>query len=355
MADDRKPDLLIIDAGCRGIDGSRGPPSFGEATGSNPAIVYLARKGRSAAGSEQAEPSACLEKPYRAEALFCAIRTAIAESAAESVAERPRPGFRGGQPERPGNARKLLGDCPALRDVAARITLYAKNDAPVLILGESGTGKELAAAAIHRASRRRMKRFLPVDCAAIPETLAESTLFGTVKGAYTDAKETRGAFESACGGTLFLDEIGELSLSTQAKFLRTLETSSGSRVGSIDTVAYDVRILSATNATLSGDRRRFRPELMHRIDTLVLRMPALRDHKGDIPVLTESFLAEFSPGKRLNGAALSKLMTWDWPGNVRELRNVVRRAGVLSGPRDEISPVDIEVDGAGKGWQASLF
>jgi len=348
MADEREPDLLIVDEDCRGIDGSRGPPADGKAPRPFHAVVYSAREGRgsSAAG---------LEKPYRAEALLSAIRAAMAGAAADSVAERPRSGLPREPTQRKAAERRLLGDCAALQDVAARIALYSMNDAPVLILGESGTGKELAAAAIHRASGRRLKRFLPVDCAAIPETLAESTLFGTVKGAYTDALETRGAFESACGGTLFLDEIGELSLSTQAKFLRALETSAGSRVGSIDTVQYDVRLLSATNATLSGDRRRFRPELMHRIDTLVLNMPALRDHKDDIPVLAESFLSEFSPGKRLSGSALSKLMRWDWPGNVRELRNVVRRAGVLSGARDEITPVDVELDGAAKGWQASLF
>lgn len=353
MADEREPDLLIIDEDCCGMDDPRGPPNSGGASRRYPAVLYSASADRPAAGQRRVSSAPRLDKPYRAEALLSAVRAAMAETAVDAVAERP--GQRCGPAARATAARRLLGDCPALREVAARIALYATNDAPVLILGESGTGKELAAAAIHRASGRRLKRFLPVDCAAIPETLAESTLFGTVQGAYTDARETKGAFESACGGTLFLDEIGELSLSTQAKFLRTLETGAGSRVGSIDTVAYDVRILSATNATLSGDRRRFRPELMHRIDTLVLTMPALRDHKGDIPALADSFLSEFNPGKRLNGASLSKLQGWDWPGNVRELRNVVRRAGVLSGERDDITPADVELDGAAKGWQASLF
>ena len=357
MADEREPDLLIIDEDCCGTDDPRGPPNSGGASRRYPAVIYSARGDRPAADPRRVSSAPRLDKPYRAEALLSAIRAAMAGmgsgTGADAVAERPA--RRDGPTARASADRRLLGDCAALREVAARIALYAMNDAPVLILGESGTGKELAAAAIHRASGRRLKRFLPVDCAAIPETLAESILFGTVKGAYTDARETKGAFESACGGTLFLDEIGELSLSTQAKFLRTLETSAGSRVGSIDTVAYDVRILSATNATLSGDRRRFRPELMHRIDTLVLTMPALRDHKGDIPALADSFLSEFSPGKRLSASALSKLMRWDWPGNVRELRNVVRRAGVLSGERDDITPADVEFDGAAKGWQASLF
>jgi DNA-binding NtrC family response regulator len=154
---------------------------------------------------------------------------------------------------------------------------------------------------------------------------------------------------------VFLDEIGELSLPVQAKFLRTLETGTGTRVGSVDPIAYDVRVVSATNAAIFGDCRRFRPELLHRINTLVLEMPPLRSHKSDIPALSASFLAEFNPDKRMAEEALDRLIAWDWPGNVRELRNVVKRAVVLSGRRELITAADIELDGLRKGSQGYLF
>ncbi|OHD21132.1 MAG: hypothetical protein A2Y38_19750 [Spirochaetes bacterium GWB1_59_5] len=348
-----RPIAIVLDIESTLIEGIHDPVGTAASIEPKAGVVCSARSDSAAYRIAWPETYNYLEKPYRAESLYSAIRLAAAESAAESPAIVPRR-------RKPDVIlaladRILIGDCPALRNVANRIALYAKSDAPVLILGESGTGKELAATAIHRASLRCHGKFLPVDCASLPESLAESTLFGTVKGAYTDAVEKKGTFESAHGGTVFLDEIGELSLSVQAKFLRTLETSSGSRVGSVDQVAYNIRLLSATNAPLFGDRKRFRPELLHRIDTLVLEMPALREHKQDIPALVQAFVTEFSPGKHLTGKAVSKLMDWDWPGNVRELRNVVRRATVISGVSDEITPADIEIAGASKNWQLSLF
>jgi DNA-binding NtrC family response regulator len=288
-----------------------------------------------------------IEKPYRANALLAAVRLATASSVAEP-SQRLR--YCRSKPE-----HRLLGNSTVMKAVLHRIGLYAQDESPVLIMGESGTGKELAAAAIHASSRRRHGTFLPIDCASITESLVESTLFGTVKGAFTDALEKKGAFESARGGTIFLDEIGELSFSLQAKFLRTLETESGCRVGSVTPVSYDARIVSATNVQLYGDRRSFRPELLNRLDTLVLRMPALREHKDDIELLAEAFLSTSSPGKNLSVEALRRLSSWDWPGNVRELRNVVRRAAVLSGGRHEIIANDIEFYGKATCWQASLF
>jgi len=340
LAIERKPDAIVLDIESSLVGGQSDPSAAAARIEPGAGVVCAAQ-----ATWHGNRPGTCgyLEKPYRAESLLSAVRLAIAES----VRETPPVGLPSG--------RRLVGECPALKNVAQRISLYATDDAPVLILGESGTGKELAAAAIHRASRRGRGKFLPVDCAAITESLIESTLFGTVKGAFTDAVEKRGAFESARGGSIFLDEIGELSLSVQAKFLRTLESGSGARVGSVDQIQYDFRILSATNATLFGDRKHFRPELLHRIDTLVLEMPSLRDHKEDIPALVDSFLTEFRSFKHMTGPALEKLRAWDWPGNVRELRNVVRRGTVLSGSRSEMTSADIEIDGVGRIWQASLF
>lgn len=351
------PHAIILDMENALMDGIHDPGGAAASIDPKAGIVCCARFDSAASHAGWSGSCHYLEKPYRAETLYSVIRLATAESVAESVAESPAtvPRHR-----KPGavlsqNDHRLIGDCPALRNIAHRIVLYAQSDAPVLILGESGTGKELAAAAIHRASPRCHEKFLPVDCASLPESLVESTLFGTVKGAYTDAVEKKGTFESAHGGTVFLDEIGELSLTVQAKFLRTLESGSGSRVGSVEQVPYNIRLLSATNAALFGDRKRFRPELLHRIDTLVLEMPALRDHKQDIPALIQAFLQEFSPGKQMSDKAISRLMDWDWPGNVRELRNVVRRATVMSGASDEISHVDIEIDSASRSWQLSLF
>jgi len=352
-----RPTAIVLDMESTLVDGIHDPAGIAASIEPKAGVVCSARSDAAASRAERSEACHYLEKPYRAESLYSVIRLAAAESVAESVAESPATVPRA---RKPGTMlaqanRRLIGDCPALRNIAHRIALYARSDAPGLILGESGTGKELAAAAIHSASLRCHGKFLPVDCASLPESLAESTLFGTVKGAYTDAVEKKGTFESAHGGTVFLDEIGELSLSVQAKFLRALESSSGSRVGSVDQIPYNIRLLSATNAPLFGDRKRFRPELLHRIDTLVLEMPALREHKQDIPALVQAFLQEFSPGKQVTGKAVARLMDWDWPGNVRELRNVVRRATVMSGSSDEITHADIEITSASKSWQLSLF
>jgi len=338
-----KPVAIVIDVESTLINGIHDPVVTAASIEPKAGVVCSARSDSTAS--------------HRAESLYSVIRLAAAGLGPGSVAESSTtvPRHKKLDAILTKADQRLIGDCPALRNIAHRIALYAKSDAPVLILGESGTGKELAAAAIHRASLRCNGKFLPVDCASLPESLAESTLFGTVKGAYTDAVEKKGTFESAQGGTVFLDEIGELSLAVQAKFLRTLESSSGSRVGSVVQVPYDIRLLSATNAPLFGDRKRFRPELLHRIDTLVLEMPALRDHKQDIPALIQAFLQEFSPGKRMTDKAVSRLMDWDWPGNVRELRNIVQRSTVISGASNEITHVDIEIDSASRTWQLSLF
>ncbi|MBU0926649.1 MAG: sigma 54-interacting transcriptional regulator [Spirochaetes bacterium] len=368
IAVSHRPFAIVLDEESAAADGFDDPAAAAAAIHPRAAAVFAS--GRAGIAVRRGSAGFYLRKPYRADDLFSAISlasalhkaaspgSAFSSAPAAPASARPLPrraAARTAHPPLESAERRLIGDCAALRFVAERIALYATTDAPVLILGESGTGKELAALAIHKASSRSRRLFLPVDCAAIPETLAESTLFGTVKGAYTDAVEKKGAFETACGGTVFLDEIGELSIPIQAKFLRTLETESGARVGSIEPIAYDVRILSATNAPLFSDRKRFRPELIHRIDTLVLRMPALREHKDDIEALSESFLSEFGSTKRIASGTVVKLMSWDWPGNVRELRNVIRRASVLSGSRDEILPVDIELSGAGNAWQGTLF
>ncbi|HUW41618.1 MAG TPA: sigma-54 dependent transcriptional regulator [Rectinemataceae bacterium] len=225
----------------------------------------------------------------------------------------------------------FIGSSPALLEAAEQIRLYATCDHPVLILGESGTGKELAARALHEISRRRSGPFIGRNCAALPDLLAESELFGTERGAFTDAIDRVGVFELARGGALFLDEIGDMSLAVQAKLLRALETGEIWPLGARKSRHSDLRFISATNrdieaAVASGQ---YRADLFYRIETLVLRLPPLRECREDIPDIAAHFLNEASAGKTVIGrGALRRLVEFDWPGNVRQLRSVVLRAFV---------------------------
>ncbi len=311
-------------------------------------IVGAARRGAAAFAT----------KPYDPGELLGALRMAMAERCASGQADCGRAGEPALSPYGSRSARRapgpdepgadgdglccLLGDHPAIASVKERIRLYAQHDSPVLILGESGTGKELAAAELHARSSRRHRPFIPVDCASIPEALAESQLFGTVRGAFTGSVERRGVFEEGDGGTVFLDEVGELSLPVQAKLLRALETRSGARVGSHRQTRFDIRLVSATNSPLFDDPRRFRPELLNRLNTLVIRMPPLRNHPSDIPAMARAFLSRFDPGKELSPGAVEKLQEWHWPGNARELKNTIHRAAVLSGTHRTVAPDHIE-------------
>lgn len=236
----------------------------------------------------------------------------------------------------------ILGKSQSIKAVREKIRKFAKASAPVLILGESGTGKELAANALHMLSPRKQSQFLAIDCASIPETLAESELFGTVKGAFTGAVERKGVFELADGGSLFLDEVGELPLNIQAKLLRTLESGHCSRLGTRANRPFDTRLISATNARLYANPERFRPELLNRLNTLSIVMPALRNCSEDIPVLANAFLSVENPDKILGLDAMDKLQNWRWPGNVRELKNTIIRAAILAGEKTIIDASCIE-------------
>jgi len=207
-----------------------------------------------------------------------------------------------------------------------------------LLLGESGTGKELLARALHRLSPRAEGNFVAINCAAIPENLLESELFGHEKGAFTGAhKQTVGKVEVADGGTLFLDEIGDMSLKTQAKVLRALQEQVVERVGGASTVRVDVRVLAATNKDLNDEVAvgRFRADLFYRLNVYPITMPPLRKRRGDIPLLVEHFIALLAPpiGKRIERIPrkiMDQLKAYDWPGNVRELRNVIERSIITS-------------------------
>ncbi len=231
----------------------------------------------------------------------------------------------------------LVGRSAVLRDLIARIVRVAPTDATVLITGESGTGKELVARAIHAASRRAARPFVPVNCAAIPATLLEDELFGHAKGAFTGAvRARRGLYEEAEGGTLFLDEIAETDTSFQAKFLRALQHNEVRRVGESQAVLVDVRVVAATNQELRAAiaEKRFREDLYYRLNVVPIRVPTLRERRDDIPLLLEHFLARYAQRsgtrKRVSEEALSKLLAFDFPGNVRELENLVEQAAALS-------------------------
>jgi DNA-binding NtrC family response regulator len=227
----------------------------------------------------------------------------------------------------------LVGESPAMRELKGLIVRFAAADAPVLILGESGSGKELAAAALHRLSPRRDGPLVPVNCGAIPGTLMETELFGSERGAYTDAVSRPGCFERANRGTIFLDEIGELAPEAQVKLLRVLESKELVRVGGSEPVRLSLRVISATNKELRREveRERFREDLYYRINVLPLRVPPLRERPEDIPLLAASLLArQGRSASCLQPDALGKLCGHTWPGNIRELGNVLERAGVVA-------------------------
>jgi Nif-specific regulatory protein len=233
---------------------------------------------------------------------------------------------------------QIIGATPAIESLRATVKRVAGTTLPVLILGESGTGKEVVARAIHYNSQRRGNPFIPVNCAAIAETLLESELFGHEKGAFTDARETRqGKFELASGGTLFLDEIGDMSAGGQAKLLRVLEEKTVYRVGGTQPIHTDVRIIAATNRNLADSVQagKFRQDLFFRLTVVTLQLPALRERRDDIEPLAEHFLDQFCrdarrPRLKISAEARKRLTSHEWPGNVRELRNLMERIAFLN-------------------------
>jgi DNA-binding NtrC family response regulator len=232
----------------------------------------------------------------------------------------------------------FIGDSPAIKRVHELIDRVASTDADVLILGENGTGKELVARAIHRNSQRKNKVFISVDLGAITETLFESELFGHVKGAFTDAKQDKpGRFELANGGTIFLDEIGNLSMSLQSKLLTVLQNRKVQRVGASQEVAVNFRLICATNMSLNDMvyEKKFRQDLLYRINTVEIRVPPLRERQDDIPLLSDHFLTVYGrkykrPGMKIDKTVIQKMKKYFWPGNIRELQHAVERAVILS-------------------------
>ena len=265
-----------------------------------------------------------LLKPYELRTLLAKLHNALVNSAARRARERRAP------PD------GLVGESPALVQVRDLMEAFADSDAAVMVMGESGTGKELVSRGIHRLSHRAAAPFVAINCGAIPDTLVESELFGSEPGAFTGAVARAGCFERADGGTLFLDEVGEMTLDTQVKLLRALESHEVTRVGGAHPVTVNVRVVSATNrlteAHLADGRMRL--DLWYRLAVLTIRVPPLRDRRDDIPLLSYALLgAGTGCSAALSDPALRRLAVHPWPGNVRELHNVLERARLLAGRR----------------------
>lgn len=281
-----------------------------------------------------------VEKPLSLEKTVIVIKNALKHRSLEQENRYLR--------ERFGSKQVLIGDSPPMRELRQEIALAAPTNGRVLIFGENGTGKELVARSIHRQSLRRSRKFVEVNCAAIPEELIESELFGHVKGAFTGAvADKNGKFELADGGTLFLDEVGDMSLKTQAKVLRVLQEQRFEPVGGTHSVEVDCRVIAATNKKLDEEIKegRFRQDLFFRLNVIPFRMAPLRERREDIPALTRHFVAEFSEEngkkpKELVPAALERLVAYHWPGNVRELKNIIERL-VIMVPSERVEVKDL--------------
>jgi two-component system nitrogen regulation response regulator NtrX len=281
-----------------------------------------------------------VEKPLSLEKTVLVVRNALRQQRLEAENRALR--------ARMDRTQTMVGESYAMGQLREQVAMAAPTNGRVLIYGENGTGKELVARTIHAMSRRRHNAWVEVNCAAIPEELIESELFGHVRGAFTGAvADRRGKFEVADGGTIFLDEIGDMSLKTQAKVLRVLQEQTMEAVGGTARIKVDARVLAATNKDLQAEIRagNFREDLYFRLNVIPIFVPPLRERQEDVPLLAEHFLAEFAReyGRRLknfDSAAVAVLQRYSWPGNVRELRNVIERLMIMV-PGDVITAGDV--------------
>ncbi len=330
---DSSPDLILLDLVMPGRGGLDLLASLADQVDPPPVVVLTAtRTVDTAVEAMKRGAIDYITKPFEVEALRIKVRKLLERRDLEREVVRLRAEV-GGQQRLGG----LVGASPLMRELFQTIRRVATSRATVLIQGESGTGKELVARAIHDLGDRADQPFVAVNCAAIPDHLIESELFGHERGAFTDAHERRiGKFESATGGTLFLDEIGELGISVQAKLLRALQEKQIERLGGSPTIAVDVRVVAATNRDLEADvaEGRFRADLFYRINVVPIEIPALAERREDIRRLAEHFLAAAradanrGPSK-IAREAIAALERYPWPGNVRELENAIERAVAL--------------------------
>ena len=335
------PDLVILDVWLPGMDGLQALTDLKRLHPELP-VIMISGHGtvETAVKATRLGAYDFIEKPLSLEKTVLAVRNALDRQRLELENRALRQTLE--------KRYEIVGESPAIQGLRVQIQSAAPSHGRVLIRGESGTGKELIARAVHRQSLRADRPFVEVNCAAIPEELIESELFGHEKGAFTGATtKRRGKFDLADGGTIFLDEVGDMSLKTQAKVLRVLEEQTFERVGGSETLTVDVRVIAASNKSLEEEIRKgtFREDLFYRLNVIPFEIPPLRERKEDIPLLAVHFLRLFSQeyGKRekaLSPEAMDLLLQHLWPGNVRELRNVIERM-VIMVPQDTVRDFDV--------------
>ena len=341
MAERESPDLVFLDIKMPGMDGLEVLTKLRTAQESLP-IVMISAHGTASTALEAGRLGAFrfIEKPLSKDYVLDAVREGLELSSLRQENRALKSSIE--------MRHHLVGDSPALRQILDQVRRAAPSNATVLILGESGVGKELIARAIHRGSLRARERFVQVNCAAIPEELIESELFGHERGAFTGATDKQvGKFEMADKGTIFLDEVGDMSAKTQAKVLRVLQEGEVERLGSSRTIKVDVRVIAATNKDLEDEieHGRFREDLYFRLSVIPIHVPPLRARLEDIPALVQHFVAQFSREgnrrlARFTPAAIDALRQARWRGNIRELGNVVERLLIMS-DREQIDADDV--------------
>jgi len=328
---DQSPDLIMLDVWLPGIDGIK---TLKEIKNMKPDLPVIMVSGHGnielAVKATKTGAYDFLEKPLSLERVVLAAKRALERRTLEMENKALKRDLI--------KEWRLVGDSQKIKQLREQIEMAAKSNSRVVILGESGSGKELVAHILHQNSNRTEKPFIEMNCAAIPQELIESELFGHEKGSFTGAFERKkGKFELADEGTLFLDEVGDMSLSTQSKVLRVIETQEFQRVGGSRNIKVDVRIISATNKDLIEEVKKgaFREDLLYRLNVIPIMVSPLRERKEDIPALVEHFLDSFAAEygqkpKKVSPDAIKILEAYDWPGNIRELRNVIERLVIMT-------------------------
>jgi two-component system nitrogen regulation response regulator GlnG len=331
------PNLVILDIEMPGKDGIELLKDIKDMSPKTPVIIITAYgTGDRVIKAMKYGAYEYVEKPFDIPRLMAVIEEALRSNRADE--SNALYGSQAMKKTLDVDKNTMVGESPAIKEVFKLIGRVAASDANILVVGESGTGKELVARAIHKYSERSSKPFIAINCAAIPEALLESELFGFEKGAFTGADRQKiGRFEEANLGTLFLDEIGDMSLSLQSKLLRVLQEGTLERLGGSKTIKVDVRIVAATNRNLESDiaLKLFREDLFYRLKVITISLPPLRLRKEDIPILVNHFLLKHSKDTKnkaltIKPEALSKLTQYSWPGNIRELENAIKRAIILA-------------------------